>query len=253
MISPSITSPTILGTAILASGAILNLSSGTLTLGANNKIIVANGGTGATTLTGIVKGNGTSSFTASTVVAVTDGGTGLSSAPVQTILLSMAGGWASATSGDAGFTSVGTTSGITYMGTKFITTISSYSYHEFAASMPDNWDLGTITARPYFFTSGATSNQTIVLGLQGVSMSDGDAIASYFGTAGEVAVTTSNNIAGELTKGASTSAITIGGSPAKGDWTQFRSYRGGTTDTFSGDVVVLGWHVSYTTSGYSAV
>ena len=45
-------------------------SSGTLTLGGT--LVVANGGTGAATLTGYVKGNGTSAMTASTTIPTTD-------------------------------------------------------------------------------------------------------------------------------------------------------------------------------------
>ena len=45
-------------------------TSGTLTLGGT--LVVANGGTGATTLTGYVKGNGTSAFTASATIPNTD-------------------------------------------------------------------------------------------------------------------------------------------------------------------------------------
>lgn len=45
-------------------------TSGTLTLGGT--LVVANGGTGATTLTGYVKGNGTSAFTASASIPNTD-------------------------------------------------------------------------------------------------------------------------------------------------------------------------------------
>jgi hypothetical protein len=45
-------------------------TSGTLTLGGT--LVVANGGTGATTLTGYVKGNGTSAFTASSTIPSTD-------------------------------------------------------------------------------------------------------------------------------------------------------------------------------------
>ncbi len=48
---------------------------GTLTL--TNDLTVANGGTGASTLTGILIGNGASAFTASTTLSVTSGGTGV--------------------------------------------------------------------------------------------------------------------------------------------------------------------------------
>lgn len=52
---------------LIASGAVTDFS-GTLAVG--------HGGTGATTLTGVLKGNGTSAVTAAAQLAVTDGGTG---------------------------------------------------------------------------------------------------------------------------------------------------------------------------------
>ena len=81
-------------TSVAASGGTTGLtfsgspitSSGTLTL--SGTLAVANGGTGATTLTGVVKGNGTSAFTAGTVsltsevsgtLPVANGGTGVTS------------------------------------------------------------------------------------------------------------------------------------------------------------------------------
>ena len=45
-------------------------TTGTLTLGGT--LVVANGGTGATTLTGYVKGNGTSAMSASTTIPSSD-------------------------------------------------------------------------------------------------------------------------------------------------------------------------------------
>lgn len=82
-------------TSVAASGGTTGLTftgspittSGTLTLGGT--LAVANGGTGATTLTGVVKGNGTSAFTAGTVsltsevsgaLPVANGGTGATAA-----------------------------------------------------------------------------------------------------------------------------------------------------------------------------
>jgi len=68
----------------LSVGTALSVSGGTLAV---TNVPVANGGTGASTLTGYVKGNGTSAFTASAtvpagdvsgVLAVANGGTGLS-------------------------------------------------------------------------------------------------------------------------------------------------------------------------------
>ena len=51
-------------------------AAGTVYVSGGTDVAVADGGTGASTLTGIVKGNGTSAFTASALLAVADGGTG---------------------------------------------------------------------------------------------------------------------------------------------------------------------------------
>ena len=74
-------------------GTALSVSGGTLAV---TNVPVANGGTGASTLTGYVKGNGTSAFTASASVPVGDisgtlpvasGGTGAATLPANNVLL----------------------------------------------------------------------------------------------------------------------------------------------------------------------
>jgi len=104
-------------------------SSGTITLAGT--LAVANGGTGATTLTGLVKGSGTSAFTAAvsgtdyapatsgTSILYGNGSGGFSNVTVGSNL-TFAGGTLSATSSGGSVTSVsgtGTVNGITLSGT----------------------------------------------------------------------------------------------------------------------------------------
>jgi hypothetical protein len=88
-------------------------TSGTLTLGGT--LIVANGGTGATTLTGYVKGTGTTAMTASTTIPNTDI-TGLGTMSTQSA------GAVAITGGTIDGTSVGATTASTVRGTTITAT-----------------------------------------------------------------------------------------------------------------------------------
>lgn len=169
----------------------------------------------------------------------------------RTIFFSLAGGWTTTTDADGGYLTVETaTNKVNFKGTKFMASTSNM-VHEFGIPMPDNYDGGTITAKPYMWTSSNNvSNNTIIFGLQGVSYGNEDAMDAAYGTAQESTTTVVSSIANKVIIGAATPAITIAGTPVAGEWVQFRTYRKG-TDTFSNDVILLGWMASYTTDNYS--
>ena len=184
-------------------------------------------------------------------VPVSDAGGDLAYvAAKRTIFLSGAGGWTGTTLPDGGFQTVETsTNKVNLKGTKFLAAATD-DKHEFGVVMPDNWNLGTITARPYFHTTNTGTTGTIIFGLQGLALSDGDTLDTAYGTAQESTTTLSGAINGKMKVGTATSAITIGNTPAKSDFVQFRCYRKG-DDTFAGDVILLGFYITYTTNNYS--
>ena len=59
---------------------------------------------------------------------------------------------------------------------------STDEFAQFAITFPKSWNEGTITYQPYF-TANTTNTGTAIFGLQGVAISDNDAIDTAFGTA----------------------------------------------------------------------
>jgi len=123
---------------------------------------------------------------------------------------------------------------------------STAEYAQFSVRFPKSWDEGTITAVFHWSHAATTTNFGVRWGLQGVAVSDDDAIAVAYGTAQEV--TDTGGTTNDLYVSAATSAITIGGSPAVGDQIFFRTYRdpanGG--DTMAIDARLMGVVLFYT-------
>lgn len=122
---------------------------------------------------------------------------------------------------------------------------STDEFAQFQIRMPKSWNEGTVTAT-FLWSSNVAGTNAVVWGLQGVSLSDDDALDTAFGTA--QTVTDAQTAQGDLMQTAETSAITIAGTPAAGDWVCFQAYRdadaGG--DTLAGDARLHGVTLFYT-------
>lgn len=127
----------------------------------------------------------------------------------------------------------------------------SDEHGQFTIAMPKMWNEGTITAQFYWTNASATSGG-VSWGLQGVSLSNSDAIDTAFGTA---VVTDDAQVgtAKDVHISAESSAITIGGSPAADDLTCFQVYRdiSDSNDTLNEDALLLGIKLFYTISGHN--
>jgi hypothetical protein len=94
---------------------------------------------------------------------------------------------------------------------------------QFSIAMPDSWNEGTITFRPVWSHSSTTTNFGVVFSLAAVAISDDDAGDVAFGTA-----QISNDTGGttnDIYIGPESSAITVAGTPAAGDFVMFELRR----------------------------
>ena len=130
---------------------------------------------------------------------------------------------------------------------RFMSFPNTDCHAQFSVAFPKGWNGGTITYRVYW-TSIATDTDVVRWGLMATSMSDNVAMGSAFGTAVMVD-DAAQSAANELYVSATSSALTINGSPAAGDLCFFDIFREGThaNDTLIEAARFLGIVISYTT------
>lgn len=123
---------------------------------------------------------------------------------------------------------------------------SSDEYACFNIPAPDYWDLSTITFQPHW--TAASGSGTVCFVLQGLARSNDDALDTAYGT-GQSSTDTLITALDEHI-GPASSAITIGGTPAKGDMLYFRITRDVSEDTLGVDARLLGIRIKFGISQY---
>ena len=123
---------------------------------------------------------------------------------------------------------------------------TTQEFAQFDIRMPKSWNEGTVTFVPVWSHPSTATNFGVVWGLDGVALSDNNALDAAFGTAQTSADTggTTNNVY----QGPESSAITIGGTPAENDYVQFRIHRdpANGSDTMAVDARLHGVMLFYT-------
>jgi hypothetical protein len=123
---------------------------------------------------------------------------------------------------------------------------STEEYGQFFVALPKSWNASTVTFQAVWTANDATTN-SVVWGLQSVSMADGEALAGTYGTA--VTVTDANQSATYRNLvTAESAAITIAGTPADSEVQAFRVYRKAAdgSDTMAADALLLGLNLFVT-------
>ena len=116
----------------------------------------------------------------------------------------------------------------------------------FGFPFPKSWNEGTVTYRVWW-TSTAADTDGVAWGLQGVALADGDAINTAYGTA--VLITDDAlGTASDIYITAESTAITIAGTPAAGEYCYFRLYRdvSDDNDDMTEDARLIGIDLFYT-------
>lgn len=123
---------------------------------------------------------------------------------------------------------------------------STNEYACFEIQMPKSWDEGTLVAQFVWYTTAITGD--CIWGLQATAVADDDAQDTAYGTAQEV-TDTAKGTAKDVAISGETSAITVSGTPGAEELVQFKVYRDGAdvSDTMTGDALLLGVKIHYTT------
>lgn len=124
---------------------------------------------------------------------------------------------------------------------------TSKEYAEFGIQSPSYWDASTITVQ--FIWYAAAGSGTVNWEIQGLALSDDDALDTAYGTLQEV--TDTLLATGDVHISAETSAITIAGTPVAGDWLQFKVARDPANDTNTSDANLMGIRIRFGVAQYN--
>jgi hypothetical protein len=123
---------------------------------------------------------------------------------------------------------------------------SADEHVHFQVAMPKGWDEGTVTYQVWW-SSTATDTDGVAWALQGVALSDNEAIDASWGTA-VVVTDDAQSAAGEVYVTSASAAVTIAGTPAEGDVVFFRLFRdvSDANDDMTEDARLIGIKLFYT-------
>ncbi|MCG7984743.1 MAG: hypothetical protein JAY90_18575 [Candidatus Thiodiazotropha lotti] len=96
-------------------------------------------------------------------------------------------------------------------------------YAQYFIRMPESWNAGTVTFKPVWSHPATTTNYGVVWDLMARGLGDGDALDVAWGSS--VSVIDTGGTTNDLYQGDESSGVTIGGTPASGDYVQYRVAR----------------------------
>jgi len=116
---------------------------------------------------------------------------------------------------------------------------------QFGWRMPESWNESTVTFRSVWTAAAGSAAETFICGLKAMALSDDDAIDGSWGTG--VTVSDALIATGDVHISAESTAVTVGGTPAAGDYVIFNVYRD-ISDTLAADARLIGIVLNVTTN-----
>lgn len=175
--------------------------------------------------------------------------------PRRSIVLTGAGGWSAATFGASGNTknAVGTGGTATEGAKNYYALgfdVGTLEFAQWSVVMPDNYDGGDLIAK-FYWTSAATSGD-VIFGIQGRSYGDDEALDQSWSSA-RLVTDTMGNAASDVMISGETASLTLAGTPAGGEFVQFRVYRDGGSgaDTLAAEASLMMVKLEFGISQYS--
>jgi hypothetical protein len=244
-ISGSITSngnTTVTGSFIVITGSSREFQVTNIGVNIGNVVTDTHTVTGSFNISGSITGSllGTASFATSASWAPGGGG----GTVTGQIILTAGGGWPSITSGsNPPIIAETPTNRVNFYYIGFPD--GSQTFANWAMPMPSDYNGGTITA-VFYWAAGSASTNSVRWGLAARAYADSQLLDQAFGTAQEV--TDANQANDDVNISAATPAITIGGTPAGGNFVQFRAFRNpaDAADNLAATAELLSIRITYT-------
>lgn len=125
---------------------------------------------------------------------------------------------------------------------------TTQEFAQFLCKAPKGWNEGTVSFFAIWLHAATVTNFGVVWSLQGLALSNDDALETAFGT--PAGVLTVGGTTNDVYISAESGAITIGNSPAEGDLLIFQVSRdtANPSDTLAVDARLIGVMVLYTTN-----
>jgi len=126
---------------------------------------------------------------------------------------------------------------------------TSNTFFEFSYSPPPGWDEGTVTFEVVWTATGTPSGG-VAFNLQALARSDDESLDTVYGSSVTVTDTFIANEDVHIT--ATSGAVTIGGTPAEGDYVTWRGSRevADGSDTMDAHALVLEYRIRFTRDSY---